>query len=144
MLTDGEIDAFHKRRIDLPATGSEHIMDGGQCAEDHTVAQPHEAPAPHGLDHLGIEQVGQGHPARLGRSARGLAALRMHPVAEMSEQGGRVFLEAVGEEQRHTPCGQDLHHLMDDALGHHQRAGAHLDGQQLSLSRFMAYDMMRF
>src|SRR5215510_10919605 len=52
MLTDGEIDAFHKRRIDLPATGSEHIMDGGQCAEDHTVAQPHEAPAPHGLDHL--------------------------------------------------------------------------------------------
>jgi hypothetical protein len=38
--------------------------------------------------------------------ARGL-----HPLAKMREQGGRVFFEAVGEEQRHTPCGQDLHRL---------------------------------
>jgi len=48
----------------------------------------------------------------------------------MGQQGGQVFLKPIGEEQRHTAWGQDLHDLMDQALSHRQRAVAHLDGQQ--------------
>ena len=48
----------------------------------------------------------------------------------MCQQGCQVFLEPIGEEQRHTAWGQDLHDLMDQALGHRQRAGVHIDGQQ--------------
>jgi hypothetical protein len=60
------------------------------------VPHPHQTAPPHGLDHLRIEQLGQGHPARLGRWACGLTARWLHPLAEVGEERCGVLLEAVG------------------------------------------------
>src|ERR1043166_7683178 len=56
---------FHEGRVDLPATGGQYLLHGLKRPEDHPVTDAYQAPAPHGLDHLRIEQLGQGHPARL-------------------------------------------------------------------------------
>src|SRR5262245_49801053 len=49
---------FNKGRVDLPATGRQHLLHRREGSEDHTMTDADKAPAPHGLDHLGIEQVG--------------------------------------------------------------------------------------
>jgi len=33
MLADGQVEAFHERRIDLPTAGSQHLLDGLKRAE---------------------------------------------------------------------------------------------------------------
>ena len=52
----------------------------------------------------------------------------------MGQQGRQILPEPIGEEQRGAVGGQHLHDLMDHALGHGQRALAHVDRQhQLAL-----------
>src|SRR6266700_6089576 len=93
-----QIEALDESGVDLAAQGSQHGIDGLQGAKHHAVPHAHQAPAPHGLDHLRIEQVRQWHPARLGAWPCGLAAWRLHPVPKMRQQRRGVLLEAVGQE----------------------------------------------
>src|SRR5712692_3670311 len=72
MLPDGEVDPLYEGRVDLPTTWGQHMIDGFQRAEHHAVLHVDQAPAPHGLHHLRIEQLGPWHPARLGRWAGSL------------------------------------------------------------------------
>lgn len=48
----------------------------------------------------------------------------------MGEERGGVLLRPVGEEEGETVGRQPLHHLMDHALRHGQRAVADVDGPQ--------------
>ena len=89
-----------------------------------------KAPAPGRLDHLGIEQLRQRPPARLGREAFGLTAFRLHPVAEMGEQRDQIFLQPVCQKQWNATGCEYLHDLMDKALGHGPRARTNRDRQQ--------------
>src|SRR5882724_7208356 len=102
MLADGQIEALHERRVDLPAAGRQHLLDRLQRAEHDPVPHADQAPAPHGLDHLRREELRQRHPARLGVWPLVLAAWRLHPLAEMGEERGGVLLEAIGEQERYT------------------------------------------
>src|SRR2546430_13865811 len=79
MLADAQVDALHERRVDLPAAGRQHLLDRLQRAEDDAVAHPDQTPAPHGLDHLRIEELGPGHPAGLRRGTFFLAAWWLAP-----------------------------------------------------------------
>src|SRR5262245_45310049 len=63
VLTEVEIEALHKGRVDLPAMRSQHGIDGLQRAKHYAMTDPYQTPSAHGLDHLGIEQLGQRHPA---------------------------------------------------------------------------------
>src|SRR6266571_5296945 len=71
---------LNEGRVDLPAVRRQHVLDGGQRAEDHAVCHANQATASCGLHHLRVEQFGKRHPARLGRWACGLAARQVHPV----------------------------------------------------------------
>src|SRR4029434_1040313 len=84
-LADGEIEACHEGRVNLPTAGRQHVLDPLECAEHHAVLHGDETPAAHGLDHLRIEQLGQGHPARLGRCSCGLTAWELHPLPIVRE-----------------------------------------------------------
>jgi hypothetical protein len=44
------------------------------------VPHPHQAPPAHGLDDLGIQELGPRHPARLGPGTCGLAPWRLYPL----------------------------------------------------------------
>jgi len=68
-LPEVQVEPLDKGRLDLPATGRQHLLDGLQGAEHHAGAHADQTPAPHGLDHLGIEQLWLRHPARLGHRA---------------------------------------------------------------------------
>src|SRR5262252_4318456 len=48
MLTDVEVQAFHKGGVDLPATGRQHLLHRREGSEDHTRTDADKAPAPHG------------------------------------------------------------------------------------------------
>ena len=130
VLADGEVEAFHKRGIDLPATCCHHGVDPIERAEHHPVRHVYQAPAPYGLDHLRVEPLWQWHPARLWGGARGLGAREVDPLAAMGAHGGGILLESIGEKQGDTAWGQHLHHLMDDPLGHREGAVPDIDGQQ--------------
>ena len=58
MLAQAEVEAFHKRRLDLPAAGRQHLLDRLQGAEHDAVLHIAQAPAPHSLHHLRLEQRG--------------------------------------------------------------------------------------
>ena len=58
MLAEAEVEAFHKRRIDLPAAGRQHLLDSLHGAEHDAVLHIDQAPAPYGLHYLRIEQRG--------------------------------------------------------------------------------------
>src|SRR5215475_2913160 len=79
MLADIKVEAFHKGRVDLPATRCQHVVDTIERTEDHPVFHTDQAPPAHGLDDLGIEQLWQGHPTGLGSGAFAWAALGLHP-----------------------------------------------------------------
>src|ERR671933_1297983 len=49
--------------VDVPTVRGQHLLKSRQRAEDHPMAHPHQAPPAYRLDHLRIEQPGQGHPA---------------------------------------------------------------------------------
>src|SRR5262249_23754976 len=102
MLTDGQVEALHEGRVDVPAMRGQHLLDRLQRAEDHPLAHPHQAPPAYRLDHLRIEQPRQRHPAWLGHRTFVLVAWWLHPLAEMGEERGGVLLEAVRQEEWHT------------------------------------------
>ena len=81
MLTDGKVEPLHEGRVDVPATWGQHVIDGLQGTKHHAMLHVDEAPAPHGLDHLRVEQLRQGQPARLGYRALRLPARWLYPVA---------------------------------------------------------------
>jgi len=103
VLADGEVEAFHKRGIDLPAACCQHGVDTIERAEHHPVRHVYQAPAPYGLDHLRVEQTRPRQPARLRGGACGLAAWRLDPVAEMGEQRRGVLLGSVSNVEMTTP-----------------------------------------
>ena len=65
-LTDVEVEALDKRRVDGPATGRQDLLDGQFGTEHHTVFDPDDAPTPVGLDDLRVEQLGSGIHRGLG------------------------------------------------------------------------------
>src|SRR2546428_8930657 len=69
----------------------QHLLHRLKRPEDHPVTDAYQAPAPRRFDDLRIEQLGQGHPARLGHRACGLVALRLHPGAEMAQQRALMY-----------------------------------------------------
>jgi len=130
MLADGQVEALHERGVDLPAAGRQHLLDRLKRATHDPVSHVDQAPAPHGLDHLGVEQAGPRHPARLGGRPCSLTARELDPLPRVRQQGRRIRLEAIGQKQRHTVGRQHLHDLMHHALRHGQRAVADVDRQQ--------------
>jgi hypothetical protein len=130
MLTHRQGDALNEGRVDLPAAGREHLLDGLQGPEHHAVVHAHQAPPAHGLDPLGIQQLRQRHPARLGGWPCGLAAGRLHPVPLVGQQRRHVLAKAIGEKQWGAVGGQALRDLVDHTLGHHQGAMPDVDRQQ--------------
>src|SRR5215472_6097764 len=80
MLAYREVEALNESGVDLAAKGSQHGIDGLQGAKDHAVTHPHQAPPAYGLDDLGIQELGQRHPARLGQGTCGLAPWRLDPL----------------------------------------------------------------
>src|SRR5881409_714578 len=102
MLADAEVEAFDERRIDLPATGRQHLLNRLKRAEYDPVAHPHQAPPAYRLDHLRIAQTRQGHPAGLGSWPCGLTTFRLHPLPIVRQQRRRILLEAIRQEQRYT------------------------------------------
>src|SRR5262249_51063039 len=129
-LTDGQVEALHEGRVDLPAMRGQHLLDRLQRAEDHAVRDVDQAPPAYCLDHLRIEQPRQRHPAGLEYRTFVLAAWWLRPLAEMGEERGGVLLEAVRQEEWYTAGRQHLHDLMHHALRHGKRAVADVDRQQ--------------
>src|SRR2546426_9189508 len=105
MLPDGQVEALHKRRVDLPAAGREHLLDRLEGAKHDAVCHADQPAPPYGLDHLRIEQLRQRHPARLGVWPFVLAAGRLHPLAEMGEERCGILFEAVGQEEWYAARG---------------------------------------
>jgi len=102
MLADGEVHALNEGGIDLPATGRQHLLDRFKRAEHDPVPHPHQAPPAHGFDDLGLQELGQRHPARLGQGACRLPARGLHPLPKVAQQRRGVLLEAIGQKQRDT------------------------------------------
>jgi len=80
MLADVQVQAFHERRVDLPAMYRSHLIDALSRAEHDTVHDADETPPAHGLDHLHLEQPRPGHPAGLRVWPCGLTACGLPPV----------------------------------------------------------------
>src|SRR5678815_1343806 len=57
MLANAEVDPLHEGGVDMPAMGSQHGIDGLQCAKHDAVTHPYQATAAYGLDDLRVEQV---------------------------------------------------------------------------------------
>ena len=121
MLTNRQVEAFHKRRIDLPAAGCSHLLHHLQGTEAHPVAPPHRAPPAYRLDHLRLEQPGQRPPVGLGRWTFARAVWWLHPVPIVCQQGRPILPKTISEKQRGTVGGQDLCDVVNQALRH----GAH-------------------
>src|SRR4029453_6835725 len=85
-LADVEVEPLHKSGIDGPATSCQDLLNGQSGAEHHAVLDAHHASTPVGLDNLGIERLGQRHPARFGPRPFVLAPFGLHPVAKMGQQ----------------------------------------------------------
>ena len=92
MLANRQVDAPHEGGINLPATGRQDLLDNRLRAEYHSMSDLNQASAPHGLDHLGIEQLGQRHPTRLGLRTFRLAPRWLHPMAKVGQDGGAIVL----------------------------------------------------
>src|SRR5712691_9917090 len=102
MLTHGQVEALHERRIDLPAARRSHLLDGFERAEDDAVLHLHQPATPYSLDDLCIEELGQRHPAGLRSWPCSLTALRLHPPPIVRQQGRYVLPKAVRQEEGHT------------------------------------------
>jgi len=121
MLADAEVDPLHECCVDVPTVWSQEVIDGLQGAKHHAVRHVDQAPAPYGLHHLRIEQLGQWHPAQLGGWTLRLPAWWLHPLPIVGQQGRQILAKAIGEKQWSTGGGQHLRYLVDKALGHRQR-----------------------
>src|SRR5262249_7077388 len=60
LLADGQVEALHERRGDLPATARQHLLDRLKRAEHDAVADADQTPPAYGLDDLRREQLRQG------------------------------------------------------------------------------------
>jgi hypothetical protein len=56
-----QVEPLDKGRLDLPATGHQHLLDGLKGPEHHAVTHADQTPTPHDLEHLRIEQLWQRH-----------------------------------------------------------------------------------
>jgi hypothetical protein len=98
-LTQRQGEALHARRLDLPAVGLQPLLDCCNRAAHHAMAHPDPTSPASGLEPLGLEQPGQGHPPGLGRRAWGLPAFGLSPVPIGRQQGRRVRAQAIGEQE---------------------------------------------
>src|SRR4029450_4228318 len=64
MLADGQVEALHKRRLDLPAAGCQHLLDRLQRAKYDSMPYADETATSHRPDHLRLEEARQTHTAR--------------------------------------------------------------------------------
>src|SRR5262245_4291726 len=117
MLTNIQVEAFYKARIDLPAPLGENRLDGRCRTEDEAVFDSHEAPASVELHRLSVEQTGLLHPSWLGPAPFARAALGLNPLPRMRDQRRQIVAESVGEQQRGALRREHLHDLMDQTLG---------------------------
>jgi hypothetical protein len=83
-LAHVQVEPLDKGGIDLPATGSQDVLDRLTRAEHHPVLDPDHALTAVLLDDLGIEQPRQRQPARLGHRSFVLAAFRVNPPATVA------------------------------------------------------------
>src|SRR5262245_10711109 len=60
MLADAQVDALNAGGVDGPTVHGQHLLNSRPRAEDHPRAHPHQAPPAYRLDHLRIEEPGQG------------------------------------------------------------------------------------
>ena len=102
VLTEIEIEALHKGRVDLPATRCQHVVDTIERAAHHPVRHADQAPSAYRLHHVRLEQLWQGHPAGLGPRACGLTPLRLYPGAKMCQHRRHGFLESIRQTQGST------------------------------------------
>src|SRR5215470_4374152 len=99
-LSQTPIEPFHKRRVAVPAAGSQDLLHGGLCAEDDAVLHLHEPPPSHRFHHLCIEQLRQRHPARFGHWASRLASRWLHPVTAMRHDGREVMRVPITQQEQ--------------------------------------------
>src|SRR5712691_463790 len=65
-LPDVQVEPLDKGRIDLPATGRQHLLDGLKGSEHHAVAHADETPTPYGLTTCAYSNWGRGIQRGLG------------------------------------------------------------------------------
>src|SRR5215475_14410111 len=102
MLAEVQIEALHKRGVDLPAVHREHLLHGLQGAEHHAVTDPHQATASQCLDDLGVEELWPWQPAPFRHGTFGLTTRRLPPLAIVGEQGRHVCAKPVRHKERRT------------------------------------------
>jgi hypothetical protein len=111
-----------KRRMDLPATdGQNGLPRCFRAAYDAVLHRDAAAPS-RGVDHLRVEQLGQGQPTRLEPRALVLAPWRRHPVPVMRHEGRQVGGVASTPTEWHPARRHPLRALVQHGLGHGQRA----------------------
>src|SRR5689334_16849783 len=102
MLAEVQIEALHKRSVDLPAVHREHLLDRLQRAEHHAVTDPHQTTASQGLDDLGVEELWPWHPTPFRHGPLGLTTRRLPPLAIVGEQGRSVLAKPIRQKERRT------------------------------------------
>src|SRR6266446_9781127 len=110
-LANIQVEPLHKRRIDLPATHREDLRDGLTRAEDNPVLHPNHASTPVLLDHLGIQEPRNRHPARRAPRAFVVAARGVNPPTKVTQDGRPGALEPIGTAPGHTGWGYASRHL---------------------------------
>src|SRR5215813_8793439 len=90
-LPNVQVEPLDKGRIDRPPASSQGLLDRLTHPEHHPMLDIDQAPAPVGLDDLGITQSGQWHPPRLGSWTLGPLARRLMPKAAMGQDRHRII-----------------------------------------------------
>src|SRR5438445_12538729 len=98
MLAEVQIEALHKRGVDLPAVPREHLLHGLQGAEHHAATDPHQAPASQCLDDLSVEELWPWHPAPFRHGTLGVTTRRLPPLAIVGEQSRHVRAKPVRQQ----------------------------------------------
>ena len=133
------MDALYKGRVDLPAAGRSHVLDGFQSAKHHPVFDADEAPPAHGFDDLGREEPRLRHPAGRRVWPCGLTACGLPPLSIVRQQRRHVRAKTVRQEEGDPVGPSHLSDLMDDVLCHRQCALPDVDGQQQLGDRVQRY-----
>jgi hypothetical protein len=130
VLTQTAVAALHQGGVDGPTQRTPYLIDGLNRAKDHTVRDVDSSPTPRGFDHLRIEPLRPGHPARLGPRPLGLTPRRLHPAPIVRQQGRQVRAKSVRHKERRTIGRQHLRDVVDEALRHGLGPLADVDGHQ--------------
>jgi hypothetical protein len=121
-LAQVQVEALGNRRVDLPASLGEYLLDGLTRAEHHAMFDPNDAPPAVGLDDLRIEELRQGHPAGFGYRPFALTPFGLNPLTVVCGQCDEVVPKAVSQKARCAIWRQDLGDLMDETLRHGESA----------------------